>query len=359
MTVGVAGEHYPRDLVEFAAWFPDDEACLDYLAWLRWGDFGFVCHHCGSIGHGWRRADGRSYDCGGCGKRSSVTAGTIFDKTRVPPTVWFRAAWELTSRPQGISARSLQRTVGLGSYQTAWMMLHRFRRARVMPEREKLCGVVEVDEVIIGGKHRKGAPGRSKHPNKFSVMVMTENTGKSAIGGSGKSIGRVRAVVVEDFTANEFRRAFTDNIDPGAAVISDAFQSNKAALKGYNHTIKTAHGSPQAAHQLFPAVSRAQAQLKRWIHGTLQGAMSGEHLQEYLWEFEFRFNRRKSRKPGLLFYRLLEQAVLTPPLTYEDQKACSLPKRKVKPTPPAGPRSSPRSLDQPDAGHPWRQVLRD
>lgn len=352
--MGVAGEHYPRDLVEFSAWFPDDEACLDYLAWLRWGDFGFVCPHCGSVAHGWRRADGRSYDCGACGKRSSVTAGTIFEKTRVPLTVWFRAAWEMTARPQGVSARNLQRSVGLGSYQTAWMMLHRFRRAMVMPDREQLSGVVEVDEVIIGGKHKKGAPGRSKHPNKFSVMVMTENTGKSSIGGSGKSIGRVRAVVVEDFTAKEFRRAFTDNIDAGAAVVSDAFASNGPALKGFNHTIKKAHGSPQAAHQLFPAVSRAQAQLKRWIRGTLQDAMSGEHLQEYLWEFEFRFNRRKANKPGLLFYRLMEQAVLTPPLTYKDQRACAVPKRKVKPTPPVGPRSSPRSLDQPDAGRPWR-----
>ena len=99
---------------------------------------------------------------------------------------------------------------------------------------------------------------------------------------------------------------------------------------------------------------RAQAQLKRWIRGTLQDAMSGEHLQEYLWEFEFRFNRRKANKPGLLFYRLMEQAVLTPPLTYEQQKACTLPKRQVSPTPPVGPRSSPRSLDQPDAGRPWR-----
>lgn len=344
--------------MEFSAWFPGDEACLDYLAWLRWGDFGFVCPNCGAIAHGWRRADGRSYDCGACGSRSSITASTIFAKTRVPMTVWFRAAWELTTRPQGISARNLQRSVGLGSYQTAWMLLHRFRRAMVMPDRTKLSGVVEVDEVIIGGKHKPGSPGRSHHPNKYAVMVMAENTGRSAVGGSGKSIGRVRAVVVENFTAAEFRRAFTDNIDPSAAVISDAFASNGPALVGYNHTIKNAHGSTQAAHQLFPAVSRAQAQLKRWIQGTLQGATSGEHLQEYLWEFEFRFNRRKAGKPGLLFYRLMEQAVLTDPLTYQDQKACQLPARSTSPTPPTGPRSSPRSLDQPDAGRPWRNHVR-
>jgi transposase-like protein len=337
-------------LVEFAAWFPDDEACLDYMAWLRWGDLEFVCSLCGAVSHGWRRQDGRSYDCGACGRRTSVTAGTIFEKTRVPPTVWFRAAWELTTRPQGVSARNLQRALGLGSYQTAWMMLHRFRRAMVRPDREKLSGVVEVDECIIGGKNKTGKPGRSKDPNKIPVMVMTENTGKSLHGGTGKGIGRVRAVVLSDYSAEQFRAIFADNIEAGSVVISDAYSSMGPALPGYTHISQAAKGSPVRAHYLFPAVSRAQAQLKRWIHGTLQGSVSREHLQDYLSEFEFRFNRRHARKPGLLFYRLLEQSVCTDPVTYEQMKACTVPPRKTPTQAPTGPRSQPRSLDQKDAG---------
>lgn len=358
MSHPLGGVEYPRDLVEFAAWFPDDAACADYLAWLRWGDFEFVCDSCGSIAHGWRRRDGLTYDCGACGSRTSVTAGTIFDRTRVPLTVWFRAAWDFTTRPNGISARNLQRSIGLGSYQTAWMMLHRYRRAMVRPGRRKLSGVIEVDECVVGGRNKAGKPGRSKDDNKIPVMVMAENTGKSLAGGSGKGMGRVRAVVLEDYSADSFRDIFLANIELGSTVISDAFSSNSPALVDFHHIRQSAKGSPVRAHQLFPVVSRAQAQLKRWTQGTLQGAVSREHLPEYLAEFEFRFNRRSAKSPGLLFYRLLEQAVLTDPVTYEQMKACTLTKRKKSPTSPPGPRSGPRSLDQPDAGHPWRRVVR-
>jgi hypothetical protein len=116
---------YPGTVVQFAGWFPDDAACLDYLAWLRWGDAGFGCYLCGVVGRGWPRADGASWDCGACGSRTSATAGTIFHRTRTPLTVWFRAAWELTTRANGVSARGIQRSLELGSYQTAWTMLHR------------------------------------------------------------------------------------------------------------------------------------------------------------------------------------------------------------------------------------------
>lgn len=342
--------------MEFAAWFPDDEACLDYLAWLRWGDLEFVCPSCGSIAHGWRRADGRAYDCGACGSRSSVTAGTLFQRTRTPLTVWFRVAWEMTARANGVSARTLQRTLGLGSYQTAWMMAHRYRRAMVMPDRKSFSGVVEVDETTVGGRNLPGYPGRSLHSNRIIVLAMAENLGRSGAGGAGKGIGRARLVVMPNYKAESINAVLLDNIEPGTRVLTDAYGALTKALAGFEHVAINTKRSGSKAHDLYPAVSRVQAQLKRWLHGTHQGSVSREHMTEYLWEFEFRFNRRHARKPGLLFYRLLEQAVRTDPITYADV-AIGGQKRKVHPEPPTE-RSNPRSLAQPDAGRPWRRVVR-
>src|SRR6266540_684981 len=133
----VAGRHYPRSTGDLLAWFPTDADCLDYLEWLRWPG-GFVCPRCGHLG-GWRLADGRFW-CAGCGTRTSPTAGTIFDRTRTPLTVWFTACWMFASGKDGMSALSLQRGLEIGSYQTAWAMLHRLRSVLVRPGRERLTG---------------------------------------------------------------------------------------------------------------------------------------------------------------------------------------------------------------------------
>ena len=145
----VAGKHYPRSIGEFQAWFKSDADCLDYLEWLRWPS-GFECPDCGHLG-GWRLSDGR-FMCSACGSRTSATAGTIFDRTRTPLTVWFTACWLFTTGKDGISALSLKRTREIGSYQTAWAMLHRLRSVLVRPGRELLTGAGEVDETYIGGR---------------------------------------------------------------------------------------------------------------------------------------------------------------------------------------------------------------
>ena len=133
-----AGADYPGSYADLLSWFPDDAACLDYLDWLRWPE-GFVCPHCGGT-RAWRLADGR-WSCGGCARRVSPTAGTIFHATRTPLTVWFVAAWHMTSQKPGISALGLKRVLGIGSEQTVWAMLHRFRTAMVRPGRERLGNV--------------------------------------------------------------------------------------------------------------------------------------------------------------------------------------------------------------------------
>ena len=144
-----AGKHYPRFVGEFQAWFRTDADCLDYLDWLRWPE-GFACPGCGH-GERWSLSD-RRIMCASCGGRTSVTAGTIFERTRTPLTVWFTAGWLFATGKDGISALSLQRTLEIGSYQTAWAMLHRLRSVLVRPGRDRLAGAVEVDETYIGGE---------------------------------------------------------------------------------------------------------------------------------------------------------------------------------------------------------------
>ena len=153
------GVHYPRSLGEFQAWFRTDADCLDYLEWLRWPQ-DWVCQGCGR-GGGWRLGDGRIM-CSGCGFRTSVTAGTIFDKTRTPLSVWFTACWLFATGKDGISAQGLQRALEIGSYQTAWAMLHRLRSVLVRPGRDRLTGTVEVDETYFGGEEPELRGGRAK-----------------------------------------------------------------------------------------------------------------------------------------------------------------------------------------------------
>lgn len=245
--------------MQFAAWFPDDAACLDYLAWLRWGDEEFICHLCGTIGDGWARADGLSWDCGSCGSRSTVTSGTIFHRTRTPMTVWFRAGWEMTSRPSGVSARTIQRTLGLGSYQTAWTMLHRYRRAMEHPDKDLLTGVVEVDEMFVGGKHKAGKPGRSKDRYKVPVMVAAEAL--------PHGIGRCRLRVMADTTSESMAQAVAATVEPGSLLRSDAFGPLSKVTQGYAHERVNVTQSGEKAHTILPVVSRVQAQAKRWLLG--------------------------------------------------------------------------------------------
>jgi predicted RNA-binding Zn-ribbon protein involved in translation (DUF1610 family) len=145
--VPVAGKDYPRNWNEFLDSFGSEEACQAYLEGLRWPQ-GFVCPNCGVMAPASRASRGRLL-CKDCGHQSTVTAGTIFDKTRTPLRVWLAGAWYLTNQKLGVSALGLQRVLGLGSYQTAWTMLHRFRKAMVRRDRERLHGQVEVDETYL------------------------------------------------------------------------------------------------------------------------------------------------------------------------------------------------------------------
>ena len=180
----VGGVDYPRTYQELLAWFPDDAACLEYLAAVRWPD-GFVCPACGGR-DAWRTGRGL-WMCQDCGRKTSLTAGTIFHRTRTPLSSWFAAIWFVTSQKNGISAQGLQRVLGFGSYETAWAWLHKLRRAMVRPDRDRLSGVVEVDETFVGGVST-GHLGASS--DKVPVMVAAEKVN------GGRRLGRIRLLLI-------------------------------------------------------------------------------------------------------------------------------------------------------------------
>ena len=298
---------YPGTWPAFQQWFPDEAACVRFLEQLRWPD-GFVCPACGQAG-GWRVADGRWWMCAACARKTSVTAGTIFEGTRTPLSSWFAAAWFVTSQKQGLSALGLQRTLGLGSYQTAWMMLHRFRVAMVRPDRERLAGLVEVDETYVGG-HEDWAKGRQT-VTKARVAVAVEIL-------EPRGFGRIRLQRIPDVSKKSLIGFVTASVELRATVRTDGWRSYLTLPDhGYTHDRIVMTDGDNAAHVSMPGAHRVASLLKRWLLGTHQGAVSPEHLQAYLNEFTFRFNRRSSRRRGLLFYRLLEQAVAATPITYK------------------------------------------
>jgi transposase-like protein len=303
-----AGRDYPRGWTELHAWFPDDEACVAYLEQLRWPG-GFACPACGVRDEPWRQTRGR-LTCRSCRHQTTVTAGTIFAKTRVPLTTWFAGAWYVTNQKFGASALGLQRVLGLGSYETAWMMLHKLRRAMVRPGRDLLGGVVEVDETYVGGEE-KGVRGRFTE-KKAIVAIALEI--KDPIG-----YGRVRLRRIPDVSAASLLPFVREVILPDAVVRTDGWRGYTPLTRhGFTHEPTNIKASGDPAHVVMPGVHRIASLLKRWLIGTHQGAVRPEHLDAYLDEYTFRFNRRHSRSRGLLFYRLLEQAVVTDPAPYDD-----------------------------------------
>ena len=279
-------EDYPRNLTELEARFSTEEECRDYLFQMRWPD-GFCCPQCGHdrawpVRKVW-------FECAGCGRQTSVTAGTVFQDSRKPLTLWFRAIWYVTSQKTGTSALGLQRVLGLGSYQTAWTWLHKLRRAMVRPGRERLQGPVEVDETYLGAVE-EGVRGRQTERKALIVIAAEEN---------GKGIGRIRMRRVQDASAASLIPFVEESVEAGSVVHTDGWLGYEPLeKKGYVHRISYLDGQPKRASELLPRVHKAASLLKRWLLGTHQGAVSHEHLDYYLDEFVFRFNRRTSRSRG-------------------------------------------------------------
>ena len=294
------------NLMEFEKEFSTEEQCQEYLFRLRWPD-GFVCPYCGGD-KAWHTGE-MKLKCQSCKRSTSVKAGTIFQDTHKPLTLWFRAIWYVTSQKNGASAMGLQRILGLGSYNTAWTWLHKLRRAMVRPDRDKLQGRVEVDETMIGAPETDGKRGRGTS-NKALTVIAVEVV--------GRKLGRIRMNNVESASASDLHMFIENSIEKGSTIITDGWSGYSGIeMKGYMREIHIAN-KQTGDDTVLPHVHIVASLLKRWLLGTLQGAWSKEYFAYYLDEFTFRFNRRNSKSRGMLFYRLLQNAVQIEPVTRHD-----------------------------------------
>lgn len=301
----VGGVDYPRTYQEFSSWFRGDAACVEYLGRLRWPN-GFVCPRCGG-GDSWRTGNGL-WMCAGCGVKTSATAGTIFHRSHTSLSTWFAAIWFVTAQKTGVSAAGLQNILGFGSYETAWAWMHKLRRAMVRPDREQLSGIVEVDQSFLGGKSRGKVGGSS---DKFPIMIAVERD-------RSEHIGRIRLDIAEAPSSLELVDFAREVTAPGSTIRTDGTRMFRVlADEGYTHEYVTGYNAPDL-DAVMPGVHLVSSLLKRWHAGTLHYRTSPKHLPYYLDEFTFRFNRRHSTARGLLFYRLLQQAVDTDPHPLRD-----------------------------------------
>lgn len=296
---------FPTTLHEFQATFPDEQACWDALRRARWPK-GFVCPHCGHQASSWITTR-RLEQCCGCRYQCSATAGTIFHGTRVPLLTWFWAIFFLARHKQGISALQLQRDTGLGSYQTAWTMLHKIRSALGPRPEDKLTGLVEADESYLGGRE-PGLRGGRRLVGKTLVAGAVERREHTA--------GRTRLAVLRGLTfKNDLGPLVCGSIDAdNATVRTDAFQGYRHLGKvGIEHERIVQGTNPARSAEILPWIHSVFGNLKTWLRGTFHG-VSRKHLPGYLAEFTYRFDRRWREEE--LFGFVLCRAAHGAPLPY-------------------------------------------
>ena len=287
---------HPKNYQELVKQLATQEACLDYIAAIRWSD-GFVCPEC-ECPQFWK-SQRLQWICAKCRRHTRVLAGTLFQDTKLPLTLWFQMIWWFVGPKNGASALSLMQNFGIGSYRTSWKLLGKLRSCTVLPMRQALSGVVEVDEAFLGGVK-----------NKAVIVVAAEKRGKAT--------GRIRVQHLKSREGAEIQHFITETIVPGSTIVSDRYKGYSAIVqKGYIHRPQKKPYSGEEVdgddERLLPRVHRAVSLLKRWYYGTYQGRVDKQTLQSYLDEFVFRFNRRTSGNRGLLFRRMVEAAVhMTP-----------------------------------------------
>jgi ISXO2-like transposase domain/Transposase zinc-ribbon domain len=297
---------FPRSLFEFQQRFPDEAACVAYLARERWPQ-GFCCPGCGT-GKAWQlQSKPWTWECAACRRQTSVTAGTIMHHSKLPLTTWFWAAYLMATHSNGISGLQLQRQLALGSYKTAWLLCAKLRRSMVKPGRALLAGLVEVDETEIVCRSKNGpltGGGGRSHQGKMLVVGAVE------VQDDGVGPGRIRLQQVPDYSAQSLHAFVAANLARGATAKTDGWSGYPGA-PGVRHDPHVI--GKMAAHIVLPWSHRIFSNLKVWALGVYHG-LRRQHLQSYLDEFVFRFNRRRTRHAA--FRSLLGIAATHAPLTY-------------------------------------------
>jgi transposase-like protein len=288
---------FPKTLRQFQSEFAAEEDCEQYLAACRWPD-GFICPRCENR-RAYELVNQRRWQCAGCRHQVSLTAGTVLHRTKIPLTHWFWAAYLMTTDKRGVSALLLQRQLGLSCYETAWMMLHKLRRAMVNVGREPLHGEVEVDETWVGGE-QAGLRGSRQLKGRRAALVLV------AVERRGRGSGRVRMKVIPDFKGKTIVPFVHQNVSPGSTIYTDGLKSFEGLTEaGFNHIARTQplrSALRKGAKSAVPLADRAIGNLQQWLIGTYHG-VSKAQLQAYLDEFVFRHNRRKT--PAAAFQTLL------------------------------------------------------
>ena len=284
---------FPKTATEFEARFATEEDCRAYWIEARWGGEP-ACARCDST-RVWTIREGTTFECADCGHQTSLTSGTLLEKTRKPLKTWFRAVFEISTRRTGISAKDLQRVMGFGSYKTAWSWLHKLRAAMVRSDSEPLGPFVQVDEALVGGKGG---------PHKELVLVAAE------------ADGRVRLAHAANNDEDTLKRFADGQIAADAHVVTDGLASyNSDSLAERPHQAIVQTKQERRESDALQGCHWTTSLLKRWLLGTHAGAVRPKHLQAYLDEFAFRHNRRKTNGVGRIAARVIEQLVARGPLT--------------------------------------------
>jgi transposase-like protein len=299
---------FPKNIREFQRQFATEEACQDYLAACRWPE-GFTCPRCGhrSAYHLVRQ---RRWQCAGCRYQVSLTAGTVLHNTKTQLAVWFWAAYLAVTDKRGIPALLLQRQLGLRRYETAWMLLHKLRRAMVNTAREPQRGDVEMDDTWVGGP-QPGLRGSRQLKGRKAAIVL------AAVERRGGASNRIRMAAVPDFKQTTMLGFVTQHVAPGSTVYTDGlkgFEGMQAA--GVRHVPQTQPLTSELRRgvpSVVPLADRAIGNLKQWLIGTYHG-VSKAQLPVYPDEFVFRHNRR--RQPMAAFQTLLSLGTGRAPTSY-------------------------------------------
>ncbi len=292
---------FPKTLFEFQEWFPTERSCMEYLIQCRWPD-GFVCPKCSSTRSPWLVETRRMVQCPDCRRQTFLTAYTIMEGTRTPLRIWFYAAFHIATHTPGFSAVQLQRELGIKRYETAFNILHKLRSAMIRPDRDKIHGLVEVDETYIGGpksgKRGRGAEGKSIAIGAIEVLGKTERR---------KRAGRLRLCIIPNVQGRTLISFVKQNVEPRSNVQTDDWQGyDGLSTAGYRHQI--------VGNKELLRIHHTFGNLKTWLKGTHHG-VSAKHLQAYVNEFVFRHNRRHT--PMAAFQTVLGLAVHAQGPTYE------------------------------------------
>ena len=312
-------DKYPKNIIEFMDRFPTDIECRKYLLSIRWED-GFFCP---TYGHNeyWTNEESSYCICCKCRYRISLLAGTIMQDSKLPVRIWLTAMWLFVTQKDGISAKSLQENLGLRSYKSAWSLLHKLRIAMVRSDREKLSGIIEVDEEYIGGTLEGGKRGRGSE-NKQLVAVAVQ---LDKISGDNPDrpllrdyrLSKIRAKHIPSASKVELHAFIKENITQGSTLIRDDWSGYYGIDDEGYHSKITKTSKSTSEEDKLPHIHLAISLIKRWILGTYQGSIDEYNLQTYLEEFTFRFNRKTSHNRGWLFYKMLQGAMATEPHIYE------------------------------------------